>query len=71
MDADAEDVKRALTDVLHETQIYELAVSTWRLLKQSCTSWAIKKSQHIFVCNFVTNQRILMQFSPLTAHVMV
>jgi len=29
------------------------------------TPWAIKKSQHIFVCNFVKNQRILMQCSLL------
>ena len=30
------------------------------------TSWAIKKrSQHIFVHNFVKNQQILMQFSLL------
>jgi len=27
------------------------------------TPWAIKRSQLIFVCNFVKNQRILMQFS--------
>ena len=27
------------------------------------TPWAIKRSQFIFVCNFVKNQRILMQFS--------
>jgi len=29
------------------------------------TPWAIKRSQHIFVCKFVKNQRISMQFSPL------
>jgi len=27
------------------------------------TPWAIKSSQLVFVCNFVKNQRILMQFS--------
>jgi len=29
------------------------------------TPWAIKRSQHIFVRNFVKNQRISMQFSQL------
>ena len=29
------------------------------------TLWAIKRSQLIFVCNFVKNQQILMQFSLL------
>jgi len=29
------------------------------------TPWAIKRSQLVFVCNFVKNQRILMQFSLL------
>jgi len=29
------------------------------------TLWAIKWSQHIFFCNFVKNQQILMQFSLL------
>jgi len=29
------------------------------------TPWAIKSSQLIFVCNFVKNQQILMQFSLL------
>jgi len=29
----------------------------------STTPWVIKRSQHIFVCNFVKNQPILMQFS--------
>jgi len=27
------------------------------------TPWAIKRSQHVLVCNFVKNQRFLMQFS--------
>jgi len=31
--------------------------------QQLSTPWAIKRSQVIFVCNFVKNQRILMQFS--------
>jgi len=29
------------------------------------TPWAIKRSQLVFVCNFVKNQQILMQFSLL------
>jgi len=29
------------------------------------TPWAIKRSQVIFACNFVNNQRFLMQFSML------
>jgi len=32
---------------------------------QLYTSWAIKMSQHIFVCNFVKNQHILILFSLL------
>ena len=31
--------------------------------KYDSTRWAIKRSQHIFVYNFVKNQRILIQFS--------
>jgi len=33
------------------------------------TPWAIKRSQLIFVSNFIKNQRILMQFSPLDLEV--
>jgi len=29
------------------------------------TEWTVKRSQLIFVCNFVKNQRILIQFSLL------
>ena len=34
-----------------------------RARKGVYTLWAIKRSQLNFVCNFVTNQRILMQIT--------
>jgi len=34
-------------------------------MKLAYTPWAIKRSQLIFVCNFVKNQQILVQFSLL------
>jgi len=35
------------------------------LLINVCTPWAIKRNQLVFVCDFVKNQHILMQFSLL------
>jgi len=39
--------------------------SFWAHVNTKCTPSAIKRSQLIFVCNFVKNQQILMQFSLL------
>ena len=48
---------------IHSTTITDVVCHS--LLKNHTTLWAIKRSQLIFVCNFVRNQRISIQYSML------
>jgi len=58
---------RVLTSLLHRRRLTEVNQTFARYLAVSwaTTPWAIKRSQHIFVCNLVKNQQILMRFSLL------